>query len=220
MARRGRGTVSTAAALVIAAVTLGACTTSVTGRAVRAPKPAPTRMSARDLLLQNGDTTPLGPATAVTVGSNYFTSARPPECSAALLFEGSPLRPAGSSDHAESSYSFASQALYAESIDVYDAALNTHDVVPNAFRAVSGCTGDAIGVSPAGAFRPMRLSFFATPADGLLVWTMTRPEWTCDYGLAVIPRVALLISVCDAKPGFPMADWASKRKAQIDGRAA
>jgi hypothetical protein len=66
----------------------------------------------------------------------------------------------------------------------------------------------------------MKLSFFATPADGLLVWTMTRPEWTCDCGLAVIPRVALLLSLCDAKPGFPMAEWAAKRKAQLDSRAA
>ena len=62
----------------------------------------------------------------------------------------------------------------------------------------------------------MRLSFFGTPDDGVLVWTMTRPEWTCDYGLAVIPRVALLMSLCDSKPGFPMAQWASKRRAQLD----
>ena len=49
---------------------------------------------------------------------------------------------------------------------------------------------------------------------------MTRPDWTCNYGLAVVPRVALLMSLCDSKPGFPMAEWASKRKAQIDGLTA
>ena len=66
----------------------------------------------------------------------------------------------------------------------------------------------------------MRLSFFGTTADGVLVWTMTRPDWTCDYGLAVLPRVALMSSACDTKPGFPMTDGASKRRAQIDGRTA
>ncbi|HUH72590.1 MAG TPA: hypothetical protein VLZ05_29360 [Mycobacterium sp.] len=216
-------------ALVIAALTLSACTTSVTGRATRAAgqpgvstsaKATPAPFSARDLLLQDADSTPLGPATAVAVGDNYFTSARPPECSAALLFKGSPLRPAGSSDHAESAYRVGGPALYAESVDVYDKALNTHDVIWNGFRAVSNCHGDAVGVAPLGEFRPMRLSFFGTPADGVLVWTMTRADWTCDYGLAALPGAALLLSACDTKPGFPMADWASKRRAQMDGRTA
>jgi hypothetical protein len=85
---------------------------------------------------------------------------------------------------------------------------------------LSECNVEAIGVSPSGEFRPMKLSHFAAPADGLLVWTMTRADWTCDYGLAVIRLAALLISACDATPGFPMADWAAKRKAQLDGRAA
>jgi hypothetical protein len=93
----------------------------------------------------------------------------------------------------------------AESVDVHDKALNTHDVVWNGFRAVPNCHGDAVGVAPAGEFRPMTLSFFGTP---------------CDYGLTVIPRVALLLAACDRKPGFPMGDWASKRRAQIDGRTA
>jgi len=66
----------------------------------------------------------------------------------------------------------------------------------------------------------MKLSFFATPADGVLVWTMTRPDWTCDYGLAAIPRVVLMIAACDTKPGFPMADWAAKRRAQLSGGTA
>ena len=105
--------------LIVAAVTLGACTTSVGWPGDPGPaKPATAPISARDLLLQDGDTTPLGPATATPVGDNYFTSARPPECSAALLFKGSPLRPAGSSDHAESAYRFGGPALYAESVDV------------------------------------------------------------------------------------------------------
>jgi hypothetical protein len=198
---------------------LSGCTASVSGKAVRASgEPPPHMISAPNLLLQDGDTTPLGSATAAPVGTNFFTSARPPECSAAMLFEGSPLRPAGSRDHAESSYKFDSQALYAESIDVYDNALNIHDVVWNGFSAVSNCRGDATGVSPSGDFGPMRLSFFGTTSDGVLVWTMTRPNWTCQYGLGVIPRVVLVMSVCDSNAGFPMADWASKRRAQLDGR--
>src|ERR1700754_3296212 len=120
MARHLRG----AAASVLVALTLCACTTSVSGRAIRAPDQSPgagspsaspgsARIPARDLLLQDGDPTPLGVAAAVPVGDSYFTSVQPPECSAALLFKGSPLRPAGSSDHAESAYRFASPALYA-----------------------------------------------------------------------------------------------------------
>jgi hypothetical protein len=209
---------------LVAALTLGACSTSATGRAVRAPAPAPTpahtTIRARDLLLQNGDTTPLGAATATAVGFSYFTSAQPPECAPALLFKGSPLPPTGASDHAESAYTFGGKALYAESIDVYDKALNTQDVVRKGFHAVSDCRADAIGVAPSGRSTPLRLSYFATAADGVLVWTMTAPEWTCDYGLAVIPQVALMLSACDAKPGFPMADWASKRRAQLSGQAA
>jgi hypothetical protein len=219
------------AAGVIVAVTLCACTTSVGGQATRAsgqsppavttsasPRPAP--IPARDLLLQDADTTPLGPAAAIAVGANYFTSARPAECSAAMLFEGSPLRPAGSSEHAESAYRFSGRALYAESVDTYDNPVHIHDVVSKGFSAVSNCHGDAVGLSPLGAFPPMRLSVFGTTDDGVLVWTMTRPDWTCDYALAVLSRVALMLSVCDFKPGFPMADWASKRRAQIDGRTA
>jgi len=210
-------------ALIVVALTCGGCATSATGRAIRAPGTsvsAKSPPSARDLLLQSGDITPLGPASAVPAGASYFISVRPPECSAALLFEGSPLRPSGSSDHAESSYGFGSRALYAESIDLYDNGLNVADVVRKSFNAVSDCRGDASGTSAVGEFPPMRLSYFATLTDGVLVWTMTRPDWTCDYGLAAIPRIALLISVCDGKPGFPMADWAAKRKAQLDRQSA
>jgi hypothetical protein len=225
MARHWRGAVAS----FLIASTLCACTTSVSGRAIRAPEqPAPggptsvapssARLPAHDLLLQDGDTTPLGVASAVAVGETYFTSVQPPECSAALLFKNSPLRPARSSDHAESEYKFSSPALYAESVDVYDKKLNPHEVVWKGFGAVSKCHGEAIGHSSLGDFRPMRLSSFSTLSSGVLVWTMTRPDWNCDYGLVVVPRTALLLSACDAKPGFPMADWAAKRRAQLDSR--
>ena len=203
------------AALVIAAVVVSACATSVSGRAVRAPgQPgvpagAHAAISARDLLLPDGDATPLGPATATAVGDNYFTSARPPECSAALLFKGSPLVPPGSSEHAESAYRVGGPALYAESVDVYDKAVKARDMVSKGFAAISKCHGEAVGISPSGASRPMRLSFFGTTGDGALVWTTTLACW-----------VALMLSACDAKPGFPMRDWASKRRAQIDRRTA
>ena len=212
--------------VVVAALLASACSTPVTGRAVRAPgQPggsarAQTTVSARDLLLQDGDTTPLGPVTASPIGDNYFTGARPPECSAALLFKGSPLVPAGASDHAESAYSAGGPALYAESVDVYDETLKPHDVVSKGFAAISKCHGDATGVSPSGAFRPMRLTFFGTADEGVLTWVMTRPDWTCDFGLAALPRVVLMLSACDTKRGFPMMDWASKRRAQIDRRTA
>lgn len=217
------------AALVLA-LTLGACTNSVSGQAARAggqspsgtSKPTPTAkpIAARDLLLQDGNTTPLGRAVATPVGDSYFTSVQPPECAAALLFKGSPLLPAGSADHAESAYSVGSQALYAESADVYGNTVQTDDVVWKGFSAVSDCRGDAVGVAPLGKFQPMRLSYFATPSDGVLVWTMTRADWTCDYGLAAVPRVVLMLSACDSKPGFPMADWAAKRRAQLSSGTA
>jgi hypothetical protein len=222
MSLRGRAI----GASLIAALLVSACATSVTGRAVRAPgEPggsprAHAAISARDLLLQDGDSTPLGPAGATAVGDSYFTSARPPECSATLLFKGSPLVPAGASEHAESAYRFGGPAFYAESVDVYDAALKPHDVVSKGLAAISKCHGDAIGVSPTGEFRPLRLSFFGTTDEGVLVWTMTRADWTCDYGLAVLRQVALMLSACDTKRGFPMTDWASKRRAQIDRRTA
>jgi hypothetical protein len=154
---------------VIAVMTLVACTTSIAGRAIPAAKPAAARISARDLLMPNGETTPRGPATVTAVGDNYFTSARPPECSAALLFRDSPLRPAGSSDHAESAYRFLrGAAMYAESVDVYQKALSVHEVVSNGFSGVSQCHTPAVGMSPQGAFQPMKLSFIGTTDDGVL----------------------------------------------------
>jgi hypothetical protein len=35
-----------------------------------------------------------------------------------------------------------------------------------------------------------------------------------------VTKVAIVITACDAKPGFPMAEWAAKRKAQLDSRTA
>jgi hypothetical protein len=213
-------------ASMIAALALTACATSVTGRATRAPDQPPpgapaavhATISAHDLLLQDRDSTPLGPVTATGVGDSYFTTARPPECLAALLFKGSPLLPPGSSAHAESAYRVGGPALYAESVDVYENAQKTRAVVSKGFAALAQCHGEAVGVAPLGEFRSMRLSFFGTTDDGVLVWTVSRPDWTCDYGLAVAAQVALLMSACDTKPGFPMAEWASKRRAQIDRR--
>lgn len=145
---------------------------------------------------------------------------RPPDCSAAVLFKGSPLRPQGSSDYADSAYSFGGSAIYAESVDVYDKPLDAHAVVWNGFSAVSKCSGEAVGVAPIGESQPLRLGYFAIPANGVLVWTMTSPGWTCDHGLAAVPRAALLLSVCDTKPGLPMADWASTRRSRIRAQAA
>lgn len=218
-----------AALAVLTVLALGGCDPVVGGRAVRAadqPGAAPSATvkrplaRAQDLLLQSGDDTPFGAAAAIPVGDNYFTSARPPECSAALLFKTSPLRPPGPSDHAESAYQFSGPATYAESIDLYDKALDAHELVWGGFSAVSKCRDDAVGVSPQGAWNPMRLSYFGIPTEDVLVWTMTEPAWTCDYGLAILPRVALLLAACNNAPGFPMADWAAKRRARVDGRTA
>lgn len=218
-----------AAVVVVAMLALCGCSAVVAGRAVRAPgqsgeSPTTTvkhpHVSAHDLLLQSGDDTPFGAATAIPVGGNYFTSARPSDCSAALLFENSPLRPAGASDQAESAYQFSGQATYAESVGSYDNALDPHHEVVHGFISVAQCRHDAVGISPDGQAMPMRLSDFATPSEGVLVWTMTQPGWTCDYGMAVLPHVALLLSACNSARGFPMADWAAKRRAQVDGRTA
>ena len=123
MAARGRA----AAATVVAVLVLSACSTAVGGRAVRAsgapggPTSAKiTRppVQARDLLLQTGNDTPFGAATAIPVGDNYFTSASPQNCQAAVVFENSPLRPTGASDHAESAYRFSGPAMYAELVAV------------------------------------------------------------------------------------------------------
>jgi hypothetical protein len=220
-----------AAALLGLAAVVAACTTSVAGHPVAAaghsppsswatkPKTAP--VSARDLLLRDGDQTPLGPAAARPVGDTFFTSASPPECAAAMLFKDSPLPPAGSSDHAESAYTFGASAIYAESADVYVKALKPHDVVWNGFGAVAKCNDDAVGVAPVAQSGPMQLRKFSVPADGVLVWTMTGPVETCDYGLVAAPQATLLLVACDREATrISMPDWASKRREQIMARAA
>lgn len=210
-------------ALVIAALMVTGCTRSVTGQAIWASGQPTVRArahavtSARDLLLQDGDDTPLGPAAATRVGDSYFTNVRPPECLAALLFRRTPLLPGRSSAHAESAYRVGGPALYAESVDLYG-GLKAREVISKGITAILQCHGDAVGLAPLGEGRPMRLGSFGTRGDDVLVWTMTRPDWTCDYGLAVLPQVALMMSACDTKPGFPMVDWALKRRDQLDRR--
>jgi hypothetical protein len=229
MIRRHNG--RAAAALLGIAAILAACTTSVTGQPVagggHSPQPSgsatkPTRppVSARDLLLREGEQTPFGPATPAEVGDTFFTSVRPPDCAAAVLFKDSPLRPAGSSDHAESAYKFGTSAIYAESADVYSKDLNSHDVVWNGFAAVAKCNAEAVGVAPAGESGAMQLREFSVPADGVLAWVMTGQQETCDYGLVVIPDAALVLAACDTEGRINMMEWAPKRREQIMSRAA
>ena len=145
---------------------------------------------------------------------------RPPECAPALLFKDSPLPPAGSSDHAESAYTFGTSAIYAESADVYSKDLNLHDVVWNGFGAVAKCNAEAVGVASVGESGAMQLREFSVPADGVLAWVMTGGQETCDYGLAVIPEAALLMVACDTEGRVDMKEWAPKRREQILSRAA
>lgn len=203
-------------ALVVIAVPLGACDNSVTGRAVRPPgEPAP--LLARQLVLQEGDNTPLGQAHGTQPEDNYFTSVRPEICSAAMLFKNSPLIPPGAKDTAVAAYQLTGKALYAESVGIYE-LLDIHEVVWRGFSEVSDCRDDAIGVNSSGDFAPMRVGDFGIPQDNVFTWTMGRPDWTCSYGLAAVPRAALLISVCDSRPGFPMAEWAAQRKVQLEAK--
>ncbi|OBJ49650.1 hypothetical protein [Mycobacterium asiaticum] len=206
------------AVLLVSALSVGACTPTVAGRAVRAAGYSPPPPAARDLLLQDGEQTPFGAARSRPVDGSYFTSVRPAECSAALLFKGSPLRPPGSIDAAESAYGFDGRARYAESIDRYDRDVDAHEVAWRAFSEVSDCRVDAIGVSPWREFKPMRVTGFDIPQDNVMTWSMGREDWTCSYGLAAVSRVVLMIAACDAKPDFPMAEWGAKRKAQLDRR--
>jgi hypothetical protein len=222
MAPWGRAAVAT----VVAVLALTACSTAVGGRAVRAsggPTSAKiTRppVQARDLLLQTGNDTPFGAATAIPVGDNYFTSASPQDCQAAVVFENSPLRPPAASDHAESAYRFSGPAMYAESVDIYGEALDVQHVMVEGFIAIAQCRHQAVGLTKDGKSWPIHLSDVDTSAHDAVVWVMTQPGWTCSYALAAAPKVALLLSACDAQPGFPMAAWTAKRLAQISGRTA
>jgi hypothetical protein len=217
-----------AALAVVAMLALSGCSVVVGGRAVGAPghSAAPSapvkhpQPRAQDLLLATGEVTPFGAATAMPVGDNYFTSAQPANCEAAVLFENSPLRPPGAADHAESAYRFAGSATYGESVDIYADPLDVRHVLVDGFIAIAQCRRDALGVTRDGQSSSMRLSDVDTSSHTAVVWTMRQPGWTCDYGLAALPQTVLLLSACDAKPGFPIADWTSKRVAQISGRTA
>ncbi len=213
-------------ALLSVAALLTACATAVPGRPVAAggrstassssaAKPAHPPVAARDLLLGDGDQTPLGPGKQAPVGSTFFTTVRPPECGAALLFKDSPLPPPGSTDHAESSYELGPSAIYAESADVYGTALNPHDVVWKAFGAVATCSATAVGAAPAGQSGPMQLREYSVPSDGVLQWVMTGTDETCAFGMAVIPAAALLMAACDTTGKVDMKEWATKRRKQI-----
>jgi hypothetical protein len=179
------------AVLGLAGLVLVGCTHSVDGRAMRAAGGSVRAASARDLLLRDGDETPWGPARAAPVGDNYFTSVRPKECSAALLFKGSPLRPSDAADYAESAYTFGGPAMYAESVSVYDYELNPYGVAWRAFSEVADCRGDAVGVSPRGDFEPMRVTEFGAPQDDVMTWSMGSPDWTCSYGLVAFASATL-----------------------------
>lgn len=204
---------------VLAAASIG-CTTTVPGHPVGAGSiPGDTRaaLSAEGLLLPDGSRTPLGQAQATEVGGTYFTRAEPVQCSAAVLFKGSPLPPEGATDDAESAFLIkGTVALYAESVKVYDRPLAVADVVRAALSAVTACDGAARGISPSGGSgEPMQLSRVVVPSDGVLVWSLVRSDWSCGYGLAVIPAAVLMTSLCDRDPGFDMADWATARRSQI-----
>ena len=132
-----------------------------------------------------------------------------------MLFKESPLRPPGSTDHAESSYSLRPSAIYAESADVYDKALSPHDVVWKGFGAVAKCAATAVGVAPAGLSPPMQLRENSVPSDGVLEWVMAGKSETCAFGMAAIPDAALLVVACDTEGKVDMKEWAAKRRKQI-----
>jgi hypothetical protein len=198
---------------VLAGGLLSGCTDVVSGAANRAQ--AHPVVPARSLLLAEGSRTPAGPASPIQVGTSYFTAAQPQECTAAALFLGSPLIPPGAADHAETGYRTSGGVMMAESVSTYEEDLDIAAVVRDGSTAVSGCTTNAVGISPTGPSRAMRLDALTTPGDGVLTWAMTRPGWNCDYGLAVTARAALVLSVCDYQPGFQMGDWAKQRRDQL-----
>jgi hypothetical protein len=194
------------------AATTGAAAspTAVTPTATPAPAPLP---SAASLLLPDGATTPAGTAQRIPLGDNYFTSAQPPNCGAAVLFRNSPLVPAGSTDHAESGYNLGDNDLMAESVDIYRTPLDPGALITKGFSAVGDCSGDAVGVNAKGESMSMRLTQFSN-GDGILVWTMIHGTWICSHGLAVTTHAVLELSRC-AYADFPMTDWANTRRGQI-----
>lgn len=210
---------------VLTLAVLTGCSTSVPGQAVRSsgssatPANGKPQIQARDLLLQSHEATPFGPAAPFEVGDTFYTSAKPVECTAALLFKGSPLHPPGPTNYADSAYSLPHEAaVYAEWIGVYDQPLNPTDVVGSGLDAVSACHEFAIGENLEGTAGPYRLDAPNIASDGVLVWAMGKPNWTCNYGLAVSPRMALLVTACESATTFSMAEWVAKRRAEIDHR--
>lgn len=220
--------VRTAVAAVVAVTLLGACSTSVTGRAVRAPgssggPPATVNtpgVRARDLLLKSGDSVPFGAASQIPFGDNYFTRADPADCEAAAVVQDSPLLPPGATDRADSAYRFSGAQTYSESLGLYDAGFDDEHVVLHAFLNVAQCFVSAhrgfTAVSRDGKSWPVQLDGFDQSAHAM-TWTLTQPNWICGFGLGSGPRVVLLVSACDAQPAFPMEDWLYKRLAQITG---
>ncbi|EUA93719.1 putative lipoprotein lprH [Mycobacterium ulcerans str. Harvey] len=57
----------------------------------------------------------------------------------------------------------------------------------NGFRVVSQCHGDAFAGIRRGSSGDHAQSF-GTPAEGVLVWSMGRSDWKCDYGLGAVVR--------------------------------
>lgn len=221
--------VRTTAAAIVAVTLLAACSTSVAGRAVRAsgsPGAAPSATitrpgdHARDLLLKSGADTPFGPATAIPLGDNYFTSAQPPECDAAVLLANSPLLPPGAADRAESGYRFNGPQTYGESIGIYHDALDDHHIIVWGFIALLKCFvpnhRGVAGVTRDGTSWPLQIDGVDHSAQAL-VWTVTQPGRVCGFGLGSAPKVVLLVSACDTQPAFPMEDWVYKRLGQITG---
>jgi hypothetical protein len=88
-------------------------------------------------------------------------------------------------------------------------------VVVAGFVAIAQCRHDAVGLTRDGKSWPIHLSDANTSARDAVVWVMTQPGWTCSYALAAVLESGFVPIQRDAQPGFPMADWAAKRRAQI-----
>lgn len=186
-------------------------------RPVPTTTPVPVTLpDAQTLLLASNSETPAGSVTAMPIDDNYFTSTDPPDCAGALLLKNSPLPPTGAQSHAESAYRIEGQNdnLLAESVNVYRQPLDPGAVLNAAMVTVSQCTASASGINSLGRLEQMRLTNFAI-GDNVLVWTMSRPEWTCNYGFTLTTHASLLISLCEDSPTFPMHDWAVQRHQEI-----
>ena len=203
---------------LIVALALGACTTSVPGQATRGSgqppassakaKPTPVPISARDLLLQDATTTPLGPAIAIPVGDSYFTSVRPPECAAALLFDSSPLLPPAPRimpiRHTKSTARPCTRSRPTSTPTPWTTTMWCGKALVLSRIVVAGHR-----CRPAWGLQTDETQLLRQSSDGVLTWTMTRPDWTCDFGLAAIPRVVLLMAAATPNPG---SRWRTGRR--------